>query len=144
MSYYGLVSVRTLRTAIDGLPPALQRRVLDYGTFINEAAPDIFIEAGVTRPTAREVDELVFVAGMRKLWSMVEFQRNTLNAITTAHSYGIQGVVARATLYTANSREVLEVNALGNELRSLFEASELMPLIRMRSIVEVARILRSQ
>src|SRR5690349_7273006 len=108
MSYHDLVSVRTLRTAIDGLPPTLQRRVLDYGTFINEAARDIFAQAGIARPTAREIDELVLVAGMRKLWSLVEFQRNTINAITTARSYGIQGVAARGTIYTSNSRDALE------------------------------------
>jgi hypothetical protein len=122
----------------------MQRRVLDYGAFINEVALEIFTEAGVAQPTAQEVDELVFVAGMRKLWSLIEFQRNTLNAITSAGSYGIAGVVARGTLYTSNSYEVLAVNALGDQLRSLLEENEVMPLIRLRSLVEVARGLRSQ
>lgn len=53
----------------------MQRRVLDYGAFINEAAFDIFGEAGIVQPSESLVDELVFVAGMRKLWSIVEFQR---------------------------------------------------------------------
>ena len=138
------MSLRTLRSAIDGLPSALQRRVLDYGAFINEAAPDIFMEAGIAQPTAHEVDELVFVAGMRKLWSLVEFQRNTLNAITSADSYGFGGVVARGTVYTPDSREVLAVNAMGNQLRNILETGNMMPLIRLPSILAVARTLRSR
>jgi hypothetical protein len=138
------MSLRTLRTAVADLPAAVQRRVLDYGAFINEAAPDIFTEAGVSRPSANEIDQLVFVAGMRKLWALVEFQRNTINAITTTGSYGVEGVIARGTRYTPNSREVLAVNALGNELRNLLETGEVMPLIQLRSLAEVARAVRSQ
>jgi hypothetical protein len=129
---------------VQDLPSPIQRRVLDYGAFINEVASEIFTEATISQPTSQELDELVFVAGMRKLWSLIEFQRNTLNAITTAGSYGIGGVVARGTLYTSNSYDVLAVNALGEQLRNLFEASEVMPFIRLRSLVEVARRIRSQ
>jgi len=143
MPYCHYMSLRILRTAVDGLPQALQRRVLDYGAYINEIAPEIFEEAAVTLPTQREVDELVFIAGMRKLWSLVEFQNNTINAITSAAAYGFAGITARGTVLTRGSNEVIAVNAMEAELRSLFEASDLMPLIRLRSLRAVARHIRS-
>lgn len=65
------MSIRALSEAITDLPYALSEQVLSYARSLDVAAPEIFKDAGVQ--FSREVaDTLVFVAGLRKLLSIID------------------------------------------------------------------------
>lgn len=65
------MSIRALSEAITDLPQALSEQVLSYARSLDIAAPEIFKDAGV--PFSRKIaDTLVFVAGVRKLLSIVD------------------------------------------------------------------------
>lgn len=65
------MSLRALSDAIDSLPYALSEQVLSYAKSLELAAPDIFKNAGIKR-TKELTDTLVFIAGLRKLFSIVD------------------------------------------------------------------------
>ena|SRR5213075_3372347 len=65
------MSMKALSDAIDPLPYALSEQVLSYARALELAAPEIFADAGVKR-TRERTDALVFVAGLRKLFSIVD------------------------------------------------------------------------
>jgi hypothetical protein len=136
------VSLQLLRYVIEELPASLQQRVIDYGSYINEAARDIYADVGVEQPSRRAVDRLVMVAGLRKFWSMLEFQRNTLNAILDQRWFDMNGVVARGTYITRNSEEVQAVNAMRDDLQAVLEQADVMHMVRMSSLTDIARELR--
>ncbi|MDT8428289.1 MAG: hypothetical protein RQ757_05945 [Pseudomonadales bacterium] len=65
------MSIRALSDAITDLPYGLSEQVLSYARSLDVAAPEIFKDAGVQ--FSRELaDALVFVAGLRKLLSIVD------------------------------------------------------------------------
>ncbi|MBZ0087146.1 MAG: hypothetical protein K8F33_03480 [Thermomonas sp.] len=65
------MSIQALSEAITDLPYALSEQVLSYARSLDVAAPDIFKDAGV-RFSRELADTLVFVAGLRKLLSIVD------------------------------------------------------------------------
>lgn len=65
------MSIRTLSEVISDLPYSLQEQVLSYARSVEVAAPDIVRESGV-RATHVHTDALIFIAGLRKLYSIVD------------------------------------------------------------------------
>ena len=65
------MSLRALSDTIDSLPHALSEQVLSYAKSLELVAPDIFKNAGIKR-TKELTDSLVFIAGLRKLISIVD------------------------------------------------------------------------
>jgi hypothetical protein len=65
------MSLRILAETISDLPYGLSEQVLSYARSLEVAAPEIFREAGVS--ANRElIESLVFIAGLRKLYSIVD------------------------------------------------------------------------
>lgn len=65
------MSIRALSDTISDLPNGLSEQVLSYARSVDIAAPEIFKDAGVQ--FSREMtDTLVFIAGLRKLLSIVD------------------------------------------------------------------------
>lgn len=72
------MSYRKLQETVKGLPWALEEQVLGYARSVDEALPEIFKEAG--RAFDRAIgDQIVFLAGVRKLHSIVASSYWTLD-----------------------------------------------------------------
>ena len=65
------MSIHALSKAIEDLPYALSEQVLSYARSLELAAPAILKDAGV-RPNRELTNTLVFIAGLRKLFSIVD------------------------------------------------------------------------
>jgi len=64
------VSYKELEETVKGLPWALEEQVLGYARSVDDALPEIFREAGRAFDRAL-ADQVVFLAGLRKLHSIV-------------------------------------------------------------------------
>lgn len=65
------MSIKALSEAIEPLPYTLSEQVLSYAKSLEAAAPQIFADAGIQR-TRENTDKLVFIAGLRKLFSIMD------------------------------------------------------------------------
>lgn len=65
------MTIRALEEALEVLPFSLAEQVLSYAKSVEAAAPDIFRSAGL-RQTPEITNKLVFVAGIRKLFSIID------------------------------------------------------------------------
>lgn len=65
------MSIHALSETIDELPYNLSQQVLSYARALEIAAPEIFKDAGV-KPNPELTNTLVFIAGLRKLFSIVD------------------------------------------------------------------------
>ena len=65
------MSIQALADAIAELPYGLSEQVLSYARSLDVVAPEIFKDAGV-RFSRELADVLVFIAGLRKLLSIVD------------------------------------------------------------------------
>jgi hypothetical protein len=137
------VSLRLLNAAVGELPTNLRQRIIDYGSHVNQAAPEIFANVGVERPTRRQVDRLVLVAGLRKLWAMVEFQRNTINAVVGQRGFDMTGVISRGTLMTRTSDETQAVRETAEDLIRVLEETGMLHMVRLRTLSDVAQELQA-
>jgi hypothetical protein len=72
------MSYRELEETVKGLPWVLEEQVLGYARSVDEALPEIFREAGRAFDRAL-ADQVVFLAGLRKLHSIVAGNYWTLN-----------------------------------------------------------------
>jgi hypothetical protein len=132
------LSRRQLREAIEDYPYAMRERVLDYALRVEESAQAIFSDVGHENPTQGEIDQLVFVAGLRKLWSMVEFQFRTLQSVVTADQYGVAGLRAGGVVYRRDSSDYLAVRDLRDDLWSILRQGGMLELVRTRRLSDVA------
>lgn len=137
------MSLRLLNAAVGELPTNLRQRIIDYGSHVNQAAPEIFANVGVERPTRRQVDRLVLVAGLRKLWAMVEFQRNTINAVVGQRGFDMTGVISRGTLMTRTSDETQAVRETAEDLIRVLEETGMLHMVRLRTLSDVAQELQA-
>ncbi|MFO7906923.1 MAG: hypothetical protein R6U98_29980 [Pirellulaceae bacterium] len=65
------MSIRGLSDTITDLPYGLSEQVMSYARSLDVAAPEIFKDAGV-QFSQEMADTLVFIAGLRKLLSIVD------------------------------------------------------------------------
>lgn len=64
------MSIRALHEVFDDLPHTLFEQVISYARAIEDATPEIFKDAGI-KPNRELANTLVFIAGIRKLFSIV-------------------------------------------------------------------------
>ena len=133
------MSRRQLRELMEEFPASIQERVLDYALRVEEAALDIFENVGRRQLAQSEVDDLVFLAGIRKLWAMIDFQYRTFQAVVTAEEYGLAGLRAGPSIYARGSPDLVAVSLLREDLRRTLMDFGIFQVIQVRNLSDLAR-----
>lgn len=109
------MSIALLSSTLKELPYSLREQVLGYAESVAAAAPSIAAEVGID-PSQQRVDELVFLAGIRKLYGLVASSYwaldNSTSLLTTS---GVHSVRVGTQDYSRGS-------SLHTSLKDLFEA----------------------
>ncbi len=132
------MSLRDVEDLVSELPYALRNQVAGYARSVQVAAPTILVEAGLD-VTPNRVDQLTFLAGVRRLEAIVGSSYWTLynaNRLLTETGGGVP-VVGR-TEYSTTAPIYRRLRALYNELQQIIENQGLRTLLRM-SYGEAAR-----
>ncbi len=134
------MSIRALSDAISELPYGLSEQVLSYARSLDVAAPEIFEDAGV--PFSREIaDTLVFIAGLRKLLSIVDSNYRVIDnvgAILENQQGGFSVRVGKADLSRGGDYHQALVT-VRNELVELLSEYQILQFAQSLPYVDIVR-----
>ena len=111
------MSIAILTSTLQGLPYGLREQILGYAESVRAAAPSIARDAGV-QPSQRVFDELVFMAGVRKLHGLVASNYWALDNSTSLLA------ASEITSVRVGAQDFSRGGQLHMELKELLEALE--------------------
>jgi hypothetical protein len=118
--------------------------VVGYAKSVREALPEIFREADL-RPDPVLEDEVVFIAGIRKLYAIVSSTFWTLHkALSNLRERDIPRVRIGGHAYSFDSPEYRELQSLHDTLRALLEEEDLLRFMRGINYPAMLRILADE
>jgi len=125
------------------LPLSLREQVLGYAESVERSAPSIAKDAGVSF-TSRFEDHIVFVAGLRKLFSIVSSSYWSLDNSTALLSKSNTSVITIAGRSFSRGSEAHEqLRTLLADLEDALSTSGVMDLMRL-SLQEVAEAVANE
>jgi len=138
------MSLKLLSDALESLPYSLKEQVLGYARSISEAAPEIFKEAGVRRDNKTE-DTLVFLAGMKKLFSIVDSNYWVIdNAGAILEKEQSQfSVRIGGSDFSRGGDYLSKLDMIRKELNSYFIEQGIADLIESRNYSEIVRTIQN-
>ena len=122
------------------MPYRLREQILDFATFVEDAAEDLLQSAGVPEASDDLVDQLVYIAGMWRLWQAINGQVSLLdNSLALLQTGGVEGVQMGRRVYTDRSperemlielRETFTVTLMSQDLGYVTSGRSLPDLVR--------------
>jgi hypothetical protein len=104
---------------IQPLPFRLRDQLYGYALTIEEAADRILRDAGL-EPTPSLRDRLVFAAGVRQLWAIVDGQYSVLDrSLRWLADYQVGGLFVGGARYIRQGEDFAEIRRLRNSLRAI-------------------------
>jgi hypothetical protein len=104
---------------IQPLPFRLRDQLYGYALAVEEAANSILRDAGL-EPTPPLRDRLVFAAGVRQLWAIVDGQYSVLDrSLRWLADYQVGGLFVGGARYTRQGEDFAEIRRLRNSLRRI-------------------------
>lgn len=120
------MSYKVLIDAIQGLPRALKDQVLGYALCVEGALPEIFKKAGRQYDNAIG-DQIIFLAGMRKLYSLVSSNYWTLdNSATLLGDMDVKHITAGSVDLSKSGKLHANLQELNKSLEDIFSEHELL------------------
>lgn len=138
------MSLALLVSTIEPLPYGLKEQVLGYARALQAAAPEIIRDAGVAQSQSL-ADQLVFLAGIRKLLAIVDSNYWLIdNAGALLQRNQEQDTVrVGGTDLSRGSIYHYRVEKLRQEFRELLGEKRVLDLVSRRPYVEIVRELAS-
>lgn len=126
------------------LPWTLQQKLTAYVSWVEDVADEIFERADVPR-SATLLDDFLFFAGIRKLWSLVNAQYWTAdNSLSILQDYRVEGVSLAGSTYTRNSSEYRDLQVLRTTLRDVLADLQILHLVESSSLSELLERLQQE
>jgi hypothetical protein len=143
------VSIARLRSAIGDLPYSFRDQIVGFATYVDDASDDLFDAVGIREPSREQVDQLVYAAGLWRMWqtinslfslldnSLALLQPRTVGSDLTSESdigYRMGGY-----LYSRNSRQYAMLTSLRSDLSTVLNDQGLSFIRTARNIPELVR-----
>lgn len=138
------MSIRKVDEFAAKLPYSLRNQVIGYARSVATAAPSIFKDAGV------EFDErierkLIFVAGLRKFYSICAFQYWAVdNSLKIIERRAAPSIKMGSTYISRGSEDYLAFRSLLTELEEYLFENDLIELIKVSYYSDVIEILSNE
>lgn len=112
------MSLDELVSVTENLSYAHREQILGFATFVEDAADDLLEAAGVHNVGGQLIDQLVYAAGVWRLWQSINSQVSLLNnSLTLMATSGVNGVRLGSATYTRDSQQYLMLTRLRDDLR---------------------------
>jgi hypothetical protein len=138
------MSIERIRDFAEELPVALREDVLGYARSVRDALPDIFREAHVPQDQ-RLGDELVFLAGIKKLYAICSgtfwILDTSLQSLEQTETYEVR---LGSTTVSRGSPEWKRLHDLLSDLETVLVAQGLDKMVHMTSYADILRRLRDE
>ncbi len=148
------MSLSRLNSAIADLPYSLREQIIGFATYVDDASDDLLDSVGISDPSRVQVDQLVYVAGLWRLWQIINSQfsllDNSLALLQPRASVGVSrapqniGYLMGGNLYSRNSPQYAMLIALRDDLRAVLRAQQLGFISSARNLPELVRNVASQ
>ena len=134
------MSIHALSEAIDDLPYALSEQVLSYARALEVAAPEIFRDADV-KPNRELTNTLVFIAGLRKLFSIVDSNYWVVDnaGAILANQQDQYSVRVGSTDLSCGGTYHQSLNTIRRELTDILTKHQLIQYVRNVPYVDILR-----
>lgn len=124
----------------ENLSYAHRDQIIGFATFVEDAADDLLEAAGVQTINERLVDQLVYAAGVWRLWQSINSQVSLLNnSLTLMAASGVDGVRLGSTTYTRNSQQYVMLTGLRDDLRTVLRDNGLQFIPSSATLAELVR-----
>ena len=134
------MSLDELVSVTENLSYAHREQVLGFATFVEDAADDLLEAAGVHNVNDQLIDQLVYAAGVWRLWQSINSQVSLLNnSLTLMAASGVNGVRLGSTTYTRDSQQNLMLTRLRDDLRRVLRDNGLQFMTSSASLPELVR-----
>ena len=134
-----MMSLLKLRDATRELPYALQDQILNYASYAEDSADELFESTGIPEPTVALAGQLAYIAGLWRLWQAINSQLSLLNnSVALIADQGGEGVRIGSRLYRPGSYEYGMLRNLRDELKRVLVSQDLGIVTAARSLGELA------
>jgi hypothetical protein len=138
------MSIERVQSLLGEFPTNLSDPVIGYAESVRAALPDILHEAGVSPDQVLE-DEIVYIAGIRKLYGIVSSTFWTLQkALAKLDQREIPTVRVGGHRYSFQSPEYRRLELLHGSLRLLLEEENLMRFMQQTNYAGIVRALADE
>jgi hypothetical protein len=138
------LSRQALNEVLSELPYRLRERVDGYVGAVIAEAPSIFAEADAPMSKGL-VDRLTFIAGVRKLWAIVDADAWLLTgAVRLVEGHDVSAISVGSTHYHRGSTTYETIITLRDTLQGQLIELGVMDYVQERSLVEVVRKLAGE
>lgn len=138
------MSFKSLSTAIADMPSGMRESVLNYARAVQYAAPDIFRDAG--RSYTKDVaDQLVFLAGVKKLFSILDstyWMLDNSSAILSRHN--VDHIKVGSSSLAQGSDEHQKLNEMREIMIDILKQHKIYELVRERSYSNIIKELLNE
>ena len=138
------MSIRALTEITEDLPHTIANDVMGYARSVQSAIPEIFRDARI-REDRDLGDQLVFLAGIKKLYSLISSQYWTLdNSLHLMEQDDVSVVRIGSTEISRGSDYHRRLRVAVREFERLLADANMTELIEIRSYSELAQRLRHE
>jgi len=135
------MSRAAFRRVIANLPPRLRDQLDGYVQTVEMHASDIFDDAGVPITPERR-NQLVFIAGVRRLWALVDGQYELLhNTLDTLGGQEVDAISIGSTVYAPGSPEYRRVRLLRDQLRERLQELGALDYVQAGTLADIPPML---
>lgn len=126
-----------LLAALEALPRGLADQLDTYMRFIEEVAPSIFDDTAVPFDLVLR-DQLVFLAGVRRLWALVNSQYRMLDeSLDMLRATDIDAVRVGSSLFGRNTGDYVALRELRMSLRNELRRLDILPFIDAPTVSDI-------
>lgn len=128
-----------LKEILYELPSVMREEIEGYIQSIESNVPSIFEEIGVKHPSDEFVEQLIFYAGIRRIWTLLSTVYWTIdNSLVLMRNYDVTSIRVGTTIYGKKTEYYLRVSQLFQDFDTLLSQLGLKDIIDARNLTEVA------
>lgn len=138
------MSIRRLSSILEPAPPQLREQIIGYARSVDAAAADIFEDADV--PFDEELaEDLVLLAGLRRLWSIVDGQYWIVaNSLHLLSDHNISEVGVGGSIYGYGTRSFQQIRDLRDQFQRLLRELNVLRLVEAGSPADLLVLLAEE
>lgn len=132
------MSLQAIQAIADELPTILRNDLIGYTKSVEAALPEIFSQAHVTR-SEKLSNELIFIAGIKKIYSICSSQYWLLNNSLHALKDHVQEIRLGSAVISLHSPDYQRLEQINNELFEILSSQGVAEFLDVSSYAEILR-----
>jgi hypothetical protein len=135
-----LVSLRLLSEATQELPYALREQALGFAMYVEDGMEEFAAAAGVGDVTDAQTNEVVFLAGLWRLWRTISGQTGLLDlSLDLLNEHGTETIQLGGSTYSRGSIDYQVLVELQAGLREFLLTQQLGSVLFASSVADLIR-----